>query len=246
MAVIRVNKTKNYTVMSNYHLKEKEMSLKAKGLLSIMLSLPDDWDYSVEGLVAICKESKTAIQGILKELESFHYLLRVRKQNKKGQFEYEYNIFEQPQTDEPQTDEPYMEKPYTVNVSQLNTNTLNTYKQNTKEINNIYCAANQKNNIPYDEICEYLNKRINASYKASTKKTKDLITARFNEGFTLDNFKEVIDKKVLDWLNDKTMKKYLRPETLFGTKFESYLNQPMKEITTRDIAANVDIEGFFN
>lgn len=112
--------------------------------------------------------------------------------------------------------------------------------------NNIYCPANQKNNIPYDEICEYLNKRINASYKASTKKTRDLITARFNEGFTLDNFKEVIDKKVLDWLNDKTMKKYLRPETLFGTKFESYLNQPMKEITTRDIAANVDIEGFFN
>lgn len=112
--------------------------------------------------------------------------------------------------------------------------------------NNIYCPANQKNNIPYDEICEYLNKRINANYKASTKKTKDLITARFNEGFTLDNFKEVIDKKVLDWLNDKTMKKYLRPETLFGTKFESYLNQPMKEITTRDIASNVDIEGFFN
>lgn len=112
--------------------------------------------------------------------------------------------------------------------------------------NNIYCPATHKSNIPYDEICEYLNTRINASYKASTKKTRDLITARFNEGFTLENFKEVVDKKVLDWLNDKTMKKYLRPETLFGTKFESYLNQPMKAITTRDIAANVDIEDFFN
>lgn len=128
------------------------------------------------------------------------------------------------------------------NVPYNNTLNNNTLNNNT----NIYSLANQKNNIPYDEICEYLNKRINASYKASTKKTRDLITARFNEGFTLDNFKEVIDKKVLDWLNDKTMKKYLRPETLFGTKFESYLNQPMKAITTRDIAANVDIEDFFN
>ena len=69
MAVIRVNKSKNYTVMSNYHFKDKNMSLKAKGLLSMMMSLPDNWNYSVEGLVTICKESKTSIQSTLKELE---------------------------------------------------------------------------------------------------------------------------------------------------------------------------------
>ena len=65
MAVIRVNKTKNYTIMSNYHFYEKEMSLKAKGLLSLMLSLPDEWDYSINGLVSICKENETSIKSTL-------------------------------------------------------------------------------------------------------------------------------------------------------------------------------------
>ena len=76
MPVIRINKTQNYTVMSNYHLKEKDMSLKAKGLLSLMLSLPDSWDYSISGLVPICKENETEIKSILKELEEFGYLER--------------------------------------------------------------------------------------------------------------------------------------------------------------------------
>jgi len=71
MAVIRVEKTENYTVMSNYHFKEKEMSLKAKGLLSLMLSLPDNWDYTIAGLVTICKENESAIKSALDELKIF-------------------------------------------------------------------------------------------------------------------------------------------------------------------------------
>ena len=71
MAVFKINKTKDYTVMSNNHLKEREMSLKAKGLLSIMLSLPNNWDYSVNGLVSICKENETSINSALKELKEF-------------------------------------------------------------------------------------------------------------------------------------------------------------------------------
>lgn len=70
MAVFKINKTKDYTVMSNRHLKEKEMSLKAKGLLSLMLSLPETWDYSIEGLVAICKENHSAIKSTLNELKN--------------------------------------------------------------------------------------------------------------------------------------------------------------------------------
>ena len=73
MSVVRINKNKNYTVMSNYHLRDKNMSLKAIGLLSKMLSLPDDWDYSISGLVSICKENETAIKNTLKELEKFGY-----------------------------------------------------------------------------------------------------------------------------------------------------------------------------
>ncbi len=133
----------------------------------------------------------------------------------------------------------------------LNTPNKENFKDNNTSINNtsnntyeIYSPVKTEQNIPYKEICEYLNKLTNSNYRYSTKKTKDLIKARFNEGFTLEDFKIVIEKKTRDWLNDKEFKKYLRPETLFGTKFEGYLNQPVKELTTKDL--NIDITGFFN
>lgn len=97
--------------------------------------------------------------------------------------------------------------------------------------------------IPYKEIIEYLNNRTGTNYRHTTNKTRDLIKARFNEGFTLDDFKEVIDKKCVEWYGTD-MQKYLRPETLFGTKFESYLNQQAKErkLTTKDLT--IDISDF--
>ena len=124
MAVIRVNKSKNYTVMSNYHLREREMSLKAKGLLSLMLSLPNDWDYTIEGLVTICKENETAVKSTLNELKDFGYLEILKVQNQKGQFEYQYNIYEKPQSKKPEVENPGVENP-----GQLNTNKQNTKKE---------------------------------------------------------------------------------------------------------------------
>ena len=101
MAVVRINKTQNYTVMSNYHFQEKNMSLKAKGLLSFMLSLPDDWDCSVSALVAVCKENETAIKNTLKELQTFGYLqitkLMPDKDKNRSRIEYIYDVFELPQ-----------------------------------------------------------------------------------------------------------------------------------------------------
>jgi uncharacterized phage protein (TIGR02220 family)/predicted phage replisome organizer len=82
--------------------------------------------------------------------------------------------------------------------------------------------------IPFQEIVEYLNEKAETKYRHTGKKTQTLIKARYSEGFNLDDFKKVIDIKVNEWLNDKSMSKYLRPETLFGTKFESYLNQKQK------------------
>lgn len=96
MAVFKVEKTKNYTIMSNYHLRDKDLSLKAKGLLSFMLSLPSDWDYSLNGLCAICKEQETAIKSTLRELKRKRYLIIDKVRNNKGYFEYVYNIYEQP------------------------------------------------------------------------------------------------------------------------------------------------------
>jgi hypothetical protein len=102
MAIIRVNKTKNYTVLSNHHFKEKGMSLKAKGLLSLMLSLPDDWNYSIAGLVSLSKDGKDSVMAALAELEKFRYLNRLRTTNSKGQFSgVEYNIYEEPQPENP-------------------------------------------------------------------------------------------------------------------------------------------------
>lgn len=82
----------------------------------------------------------------------------------------------------------------------------------------------EQDRIPYSEIIEYLNERIGSNYKHTTNKTKDCIKARYNEGFTIEDFKEVIDKKANEWLGTE-MQKFLRPETLFGNKFEGYLNQ---------------------
>lgn len=127
----------------------------------------------------------------------------------------------------------------------------NTYidiekREKRKEIreDNIYSPAKAEQNIPYKEIIEYLNNRTGSNYRHTTNKTRDLIKARFNEGFNIDDFKTVIDKKCIEWINDEEMSKYLRPETLFGTKFEGYLNQVMqqKKITTKDLA--IDISDF--
>lgn len=125
-------------------------------------------------------------------------------------------------------------------IPDINTNNKTTYI-NT---DGIYSPAKAEPNVPYQEITEYLNNRAGTNYKHTTNKTKDLIKARFNEGFTLENFKEVIDKKCVEWMNTD-MQKYLRPETLFGTKFEGYLNQEFKkEITTKDLAKNIDWSNF--
>lgn len=133
MSVIRVHKTANFTVMSNYHFKEKKMSLKSKGLLSLMLSLPDDWDYSVSGLVTLSSDGKDSINSALKELEKFGYLTRKRLTNSKGQFAgIEYNIYEQPQenpiAEKPIQDKPIQDNPISEKPTQLNTYNINYLK----------------------------------------------------------------------------------------------------------------------
>ena len=131
MGKVRVHKTSNFTVMSNYHFKEKKMSLKAKGLLSLMLSLPDDWNYSIPGLVTLSKDGKDGVMTALAELEEFGYLTRERITNSKGQYAgIEYNIFEEPQKDFPISEKPISdkqnsEKPTSEKPLQLNTNSIN-------------------------------------------------------------------------------------------------------------------------
>ena len=104
MAVFRIERTRDYTVMSNHHLRNHELSLKAKGLLSMMLSLPDDWNYTTRGLAKICKEGVDAIGNALRELETAGYIVRNQLRDQQGRIsDTEYVIYEQPQPRQPET-----------------------------------------------------------------------------------------------------------------------------------------------
>ena len=136
MAVFRIEKTRDYTVMSNHHLRDKSLSLKAKGLLSLMLSLPEEWDYTTKGLARICKDGVDSICAGVRELEEHGYVIRQRVRNPNGQLgAIEYTILEQPRQPEPEKPErenpvldnpeqasPVLEEPEQGNPAQLNTN----------------------------------------------------------------------------------------------------------------------------
>ena len=148
MSVMRIHKTKNFTVMSNYHFKEKGMSLKAKGLLSLMLSLPDDWNYSISGLVKLSKDGKDSVMSALVELETFGYLTRARMQNDKGHFSgVEYNIYEEPQPKNPNSENQNEGK-----QNEDNQNSENQPQLNTKSIKDSFNKELYESNTYSEEL----------------------------------------------------------------------------------------------
>ena len=147
MAVFRIERTRDYTVMSNHHLRNANLSLKAKGLLSMMLSLPEDWNYTTRGLAKICKEGVDAIGAALRELEGAGYIVRHQRRDKSGRItDTEYVIYEQPQPDMSQPDtaspdtenpdmvRPDMEKPAELNIEKSNTQKSITQGSSTDSI----------------------------------------------------------------------------------------------------------------
>lgn len=152
MATIRVHKTKNYTVMSNTHLRDKNLSLKAKGLLSVMLSLPDNWDYSIAGLVAISKENETAVKSALNELKDNNYVVVTKENPTKsngGRIKYTYEVYEEPykqKIEKQDTENLGVECQQVENHGQLNTNELSTEELNTGKLNteNKYALSESK------------------------------------------------------------------------------------------------------
>src|SRR5699024_9583222 len=146
MAVYRVNKNRGYTVMANYHLRDKTLSLKAVGLLSKMLSFNDGWQFSTKGLSAICKEGPDAVLAALRELEDHGYLIRHRQRDAKGRMSNTvFKIYEQPQpvsphmgnpdVDNPDMENPHMENPHKDKPAQLNTNQVITKQRNNNPNN---------------------------------------------------------------------------------------------------------------
>ena len=233
MAQFKLRCEKDFMAIHNNIFKDKTISLKAKGLLAFMMSVPPDWDYSLAGLAACNKDGLVSVRSALQELEDNFYVKLTKKKKKKGQIiDMQYDVSdepvfgnrieEKPFLENPKADNPKTEKPLSENRTQLNTKELNTKELNTK----IDIVPEQKQEpIPYAEIITYFNEVAGTHYLLRGREIKKFIKARWNDGFRLDDFKTVLDKKAGQWKNNAKMSKYLRFETLFSNKFESYLNE---------------------
>ena len=213
MAIFRVEKTKDYTIMSNYHLRDKNLTLKAKGLLSWMLSNTDGWDYSVAGIVAVMKENRDAINSALTELEDYGYLTRnkIRDGGKFGGVEY--LITERPFTENPITVNPTTEKQQQINTNKTNNNKTNTLptvegKALKKSYNTIF--SDPENVIIKDALVKFIEsckgKGYNPKVTTVEKFAKDLRDlSKNNSSLAMLIVQQSIDKgwKALYPLKDK-------------------------------------------
>lgn len=209
MAVIRVQKTDNYSVISNEHLRNRDMSLKAKGLMTLMLSLPPTWDYSIGGLVAICKESHTSIRSAIKELEENRYLVRERKNNEKGYFVYSYTLYEtrQPQTGNVNMVKGDADNTHTENRTQINKEKLKKEKlkkdNKNKDKYNINNYLDILNTIPDNQLrnfyCDFLDNR-NRMGDPLTLKGFELLIERVRElaGLDVERQKELLKLAIIN------------------------------------------------
>ena len=180
MSIIRVNKNKDYTVMSNFHLKDKRLSLKAKGLLSVMLSLPKNWDYSIAGLVAISRESESCIKAILDELKKFNYLKIIKlmpDKTESGRIEYIYDIFEKPKQENKKQEvenQPLEFQPLEIqaleNQGQYNTN--NKLLNNKLLINNTNKNTSSNINSDLENIIDNFSSNIHSITPFELEKIK--------------------------------------------------------------------------
>ena len=140
MARFNVERVQGYTIMSNYHLRDNRLSMKAKGLMSVMLSLPPEWDYSLRGLTAICRECQSSIAAMVRELEECGYIERYQERGADGKLGgCVYNIYEKPKTGSPSAEKPCTEKQHTVKPQTEKPcaekqSQLNTYQLSTKKI----------------------------------------------------------------------------------------------------------------
>lgn len=201
MAIFRVEKSKDYTVMSNYHLRDSALSLKAKGLLSQMLSLPEEWDYTLSGLAAINKEGVDAIRAGVQELEQAGYIQRRRTQNPDGTFSgNEYVIYEQPVFSDPSLDNPTMEKP-TLDYPSL---------ENPTELN-------------IDILNKDLNKKKNK--KEKSKSDSELLCEGDLRAIVVDSVREIAGE---DWTRADMTDLYALVVELYNPKRAVRKNHPMR------------------
>lgn len=235
MSVLRVNKTKDFTVMSNYHFRDKRISLKAKGLLSQILSLPEGWNYSITGLASINKENETAIETALKELRKFGYVKiskRMPNETESGRIEYTYDIYEQPQEIQESEKQGVEILPLEIqgveNRPQYNTKESNTNISNT---NNKSASRNSKK---LQTSCE---KIIEDFCETCEEQNKECIKDLLYEWLNIRKFKRAANTSRAIAIN---LNKLRELSNKSGLSIEEYL----KQVVARGWAAFFEIPNF--
>jgi len=227
MAIVKSKHASNYTVIPN-DLFKSGMSLEAIGMLVYLLSLPHDWVVYKTTLHEKFGLGKEKTHRIFKELQQFGYVISVQKFAENGRFEYQHVVYDKPFNNENLTD--------TANTETVSTDSADSpllSKQLTKET---YTK----------DILSFLNQTCKTDFKFTSKKTCSLINARMSEGFTVKDFEYVIKSKFKEWGSDLKMSVYLRPETLFGTKFEGYLQVAKRDTNIIDKYAGDRLPDNFN
>ena len=264
MSVLKKRITEDFTVVHNVFIRDKNISIAERGLLLLMLSLPDNWSFSIAGLQALVSDGRDKVSNTLKALEKHGYLRRSKVSDEKGIIiDWEYFFSDEPifLEDEEKSSMDSESCPVTVNpyvdnqqvefppVGYPLVGNTPVYKilsdKELKEqelINQTPCAAEAQleekktmkssskkkdyDDEVYEDIISYLNDKAHTNYRAKAEGNRKYIRARLNEGYSVDDFRKVIDRKCAQWLNRPDMVIYLRPETLFGNKFDGYLNMP--------------------
>ncbi|MGX0868412.1 putative phage protein (TIGR02220 family) [Staphylococcus epidermidis] len=236
MATFRtIKESGDFVTVHKAFVFDNKLSAKAKGILLYFLSRPDNWQIYTSEVVKHMNDGQKSINSGIQELIKSKYVHRIQKRTDNGIFNgYEYLVYEKP------TEMPFSENGLSANGFSENGKTENRKGRttNNNSINNdltnidsTYIDGNilsgNPTTYPYKDVIDYLNQQTGKNYKSTTKKNQTVIRARTDEGFSIDDFKRVIDNKVAEW-KGTNMEKYLRPETLFGTKFEGYLNQELQ------------------
>jgi len=206
--------TEKYAVIPNHILTNPQLSFREKGLWVYLNSKPEGWDFSAKRISWDTKESEETINSYLNTLKDHGYL--ERKKQTSGRMDYIL-------MDNPTSENTNPEKTQVGKTSGLS---------NTDLLSNTETEVNKEKDIKETEefllICEkiinYLNKKLNSSFRPTSKATQSKIRARLSEKYTLDDFYKCIDNMIVQWIDDEKMYKYLVPETLFSPKMEKYVN----------------------
>lgn len=221
MGIIRIDKTAgNYFIASKYYVEDENISWKAKGIMSYLFSKPDDWQIYQTQLEKVSKDGKASVRSTINELIDNGYITRQSRRKSNGDFDgYNYTLHEHPVNDGVRKMEDAKMEDAKMVIAK--SDTTNNNLTNNDLTNN----DSRVDFIPYKEIIDYLNSKTGKRFSHKSNANQKLIKARINEGYTKDDFFNVIDTKTNEWINVEDMKQYLQPTTLFGNKFDKYLNQ---------------------